>query len=106
MSFSKESLQDHLDFMIEQIELAKEFPSHREAAIDAASSSIPYIRSRIVDENFNPGCSAAFALSIEFRRWADIAKLTHEDFMKTADDLIGHIRRLKKFVSLPGDGRA
>jgi hypothetical protein len=102
MSFSKESLQDHLDFMIEQIELAKKSPSDRDAAIDATSSAIPYIRSRINNGALNPRCSAAFGLSIEHMPWTDIAKLKPEDFAETANQLIGHLKRLKGFVSLTG----
>jgi hypothetical protein len=101
MSFSRECLQDHLNFMIEQIELARQSPSDREAAIDAASGSIPYIRSRIDNGALDPSCSAMFALSIEREHWADIPKLKQEDFTKAADELIEAIDRLSNFISLP-----
>ena len=79
MSFGKESLQDHLNFMIEQIALAKASLSDRGAAIDAASGSIPDIQSRIINSALDPRCSGVFALSSEYKPWADIAKLTPEE---------------------------
>jgi hypothetical protein len=102
MSFSRESLQDHLDFMIEQIELASQSLSDREAAIDAASSSLPYVGSRIDIDFLDPRCLALFAMRIENLPWTDIAKLTPEDFAKAADRLLTDLRQLKKFVTLTG----
>jgi hypothetical protein len=101
MSSSRERLQDHLNFMIEQIELARQSPSDRDAAIDAASGSIPYIRSRIDNGALDPRCSATFALSIEHEHWTGIAKLKQEDFTNAADKLIKAIERLSNFISLP-----
>jgi hypothetical protein len=98
MSFSRESLQDHLNFMIEQIELAKESPSDQEAAIDAATSSIPYIGSRINSDVLDPRCRALFATRIENLSWTEIAKLTPEYFTQAADRLVRDLRQLKKFV--------
>jgi hypothetical protein len=102
MSFSRECLQDHLDFMIEQIELAKASPSDRDAAIDTASGSIPYIRSRINNDGLDPRCLALFAMRIDNQLWLEVAKEKPEDFIKTVDRLVSDLKQLKNFVSLTG----
>jgi hypothetical protein len=95
-------LQDALDFIIDQLELAKS-PTGQFAAVDAAQGMIPCIKSRLNEDQvvaFN--FVAAFGILIETdhwkRAWVEMAKEPPDVFAKSADRLIGDLTELRKVL--------
>ena len=93
-------LLDVLDFMIEQIDLARS-DFDRATALDAASGAIPLLKSRLRE---NPSIGAKLALSpLEIwtlsphwqDNWSNLAKEPSDQFSKSADALIENVRVVK-----------
>jgi hypothetical protein len=100
----RRSVQDLLDFVVEQLELAKS-PSDQWAAVVAASGVIPYLRSKISkDDNI----AANVALAFPFGRyvepvwsedvWKQLADKPPDAFAKSADEIIDYIQTLKAVI--------
>lgn len=93
-------LDDALDFIIEQIELARSSPLDQFPAVGAAQGVIPYLQSRLKEDEF---LAANFALVLEQRIdpghweriWAEMAKESPDRFAKSAEDVIGRLNALK-----------
>jgi hypothetical protein len=91
--------------MIEQIELARS-PSDQYSAVEAAQGIIPYLRSRLKEDNF---LAANFALVLDAlidpnhgkRIWMEIAKEPADVFSKSADDIIERLSALKQVLQSP-----
>jgi hypothetical protein len=90
-------LLDILDFVIEQIELARS-DADRAAALDAASGAVPLLNSRAWE---NQSVGAVIALSpLEpwlfsphwQENWINLAKEPSDQFAKSADALIERLR--------------
>jgi len=98
-------LQDTLDFIVQQIELARA-PTDQFAAVVTAQGVIPYLRSRLKEDEF---LAANFALVLGVlidldhskRIWMEMAKEPPEAFAKSADDLIGRLNALKTVLQSP-----
>jgi hypothetical protein len=98
-------LQDAVDFIIQQVDLARS-PADQFAAVVTAQSIIPYLRSRLKEDKF---LAANFALVLGIfidpdhgkRIWMEMAKEAPDVFAKSADDLIGLLNALKTVLELP-----
>jgi uncharacterized protein (DUF2267 family) len=96
-------LQDGIEFIIEQIEQAKSSLADRLTAVDAAQSVLPFLRSRLKNEE--SFLAAKFHLAFEFEihpnLWMEMAKQPQDVFENFADELIGQLRALKKQLESP-----
>jgi hypothetical protein len=93
---------DLLNFVAEQIELAKTNPADQLAAIDAASGVIPLLKSRLDDYRKT---SFVLALGNKFdgdtwrKEWDELAAMkSPEEFGSAADALLGTIKILRTDV--------
>lgn len=93
-------LQDAVEFIIEQIELARASSADQFASVVTAQDIIPYLRSRLREDKV---LAANFALVLGVfidpdhgkRVWMEMAKEPSEKFATSADDLIGRLNALK-----------
>jgi thioredoxin-like negative regulator of GroEL len=99
-------LQDALDFMIEQLGLAKS-PADQFAAVDTVRGIIPFMRSRLAE---NQEIAANFILLLRMlieedhwkQAWEDLAKEPSDVFAKSVDELIEKLSTLRNILdSLP-----
>jgi hypothetical protein len=96
-------VQGLLDFIIEQLELAKS-PSGQLAGVDAAGGVMPYLRSKLSEDRT---MAANVALAFPFGRyaqpdsegaWRQLADESPDTFAKSASKLISCIQTLKAVI--------
>jgi hypothetical protein len=93
------SLRDTVDFIIEQVELARS-PEDRLAAIGAAQGVIPFLRSQLKKDEY---LAANFAIVLDVlidanqanRVWIEKANDPPDVFAEFADDVVGRLNSLK-----------
>jgi hypothetical protein len=102
------SLRDVVDFLIEEIELARS-PEDRLAAIDVAQGVIPFLRSQLKKDQ---QIAARFVLALTTlidsddagSVWMEHAKDPEDVFSGWADDVIDRLNDLKQFLDGYKDG--
>lgn len=97
------SLLDLLDFMAEQIEMAKS-NADRAAALSAASGAVPFFNSRVWENDFvttNVMLSQMehWTLSPNWREnWSKLVKEPADQFVKSVDDIIAAVCGTKSIL--------
>jgi hypothetical protein len=93
-------LRDTVDFIIEQLELARS-PADQFAAIDAAQGIVPFLRSNL-KKDVNLAARFMLALHIYLdanhgrQAWMEQAKAPPDKFAEFADDMIWRLNDLKQ----------
>jgi hypothetical protein len=99
-------LIDSLNFMIEQLELAKEQGDHV-PGLDAAMGLVPFLRQRLMEDRVVAARFAnlldSFIDDEDHRKtlWAHLAGSSPSDFAESANDLIEKFIVLKESLSPP-----
>ena len=94
-----------MDFIAEQIEQAR-FPSDQFAAVDAARGVIPFMKSRLAEDEVLLTTFMLVFGELMFvghweETWTRIAKESADQFVKSADDIIGAIDALRAVLQKP-----
>jgi hypothetical protein len=97
-------LLDELDFILEQIELARS-PSDQAVAVATAREIVPRITSRLQEDKY---LNTQFALlfgDLMFNNWqetwTEMAKEPTENFTQSADDLVKRVNTAKELLQSP-----